>query len=281
MLFVIMEIGTLSNRKMKFNIKPSLPDKRDYIYRSDNTKVLRETVDLRQWDTIIESQGSLSSCSSNAITNAYELCVNRNYSEYFTHLSRLFIYYNTRLDYGSIEDDDGMFLRDGLKTIQKVGVCSEELWPYDTEKFNVRPSDECYNDAEKRKILSYEKLISVYYISEVLNNNKPVVFGMTIYDSFMDLNEHISTVSFPSRKEKTIGGHAMCMVGYDLNRGLFLAKNSFGPNWGDNGYCWIPFDYIMREGYDIWTFNISNQQGDSNVFSQTLPPLLSQETILL
>jgi C1A family cysteine protease len=264
---------------MKFNIKPSLPDERDYIYRSDNTEVLRESVDLREWDTIVESQYDLGSCSANAITNAYELCVNRMYPEYFTHLSRLFIYYNTRAEYGDIQKDDGMFLRDGLKSLAKFGVCSEELWPYDVQKFDDRPTDDCYEDAKKRKILKYQKLISIYYITEVLNRNKPVVFGMEIYESFMDLNERISTVNIPSRKEKSLGGHAMCMVGYDLEKRLFLAKNSFGSTWGDKGYCWIPFDYIRQEGYDIWTFDIPNQTGDSNVLS--LLPQLPQKTLLL
>lgn len=255
---------------MKFNIKPSHPDERDYIYKNDSTEVLRESVDLREWDTIVESQDDLGSCAANAITNAYELCVNRNYPEYFTHLSRLFIYYNTRSEYGDIQKDDGMFLKDGMKSLSKYGVCSEELWPYDTSKFDTKPTEESYEDATKRKILKYQKLISTYYITEVLNNNKPVVFGMTIYDSFMDLNERISTVNFPSRKENSLGGHAMCMVGYDLKKRLFLAKNSFGPSWGDNGYCWIPFDYLKQEGYDIWTFDIPNQKGDSNVLSKTL-----------
>jgi C1A family cysteine protease len=266
---------------MKFNTKPSLPDDRDYIYRGDGTKDLRDFVDLREWDTIVESQDSLSSCSANALTNAYELCVNRNHPEHFTHLSRLFIYYTTREEYGGIEDDDGMFLRDGLKSLAKFGVCSEELWPYDIDKFAEKPTEECYRDAEKRKILKYQKLISIYYMTQVLNNNKPIVFGMQIYESFMDLNERISTVYFPSRNEKSLGGHAMCMVGYDLEKKLFLAKNSFGTAWGDNGYCQIPFDYIIQEGYDIWTFDIPDQTGEQNVLPETLPlPLLPQEALL-
>jgi C1A family cysteine protease len=264
---------------MNFNIKPSLPDERDYIYRSNSTKVVRESVDLRKWDTIVESQDSLGSCSSNAITNAYELCVNHKYPEYFTHLSRLFIYYNTRAEYGSITEDEGMFLRDGLKSLAKFGVCAESLWPYDLDKFDDRPTEQCYEDAKKRKIFKYEKLISIYYIIQVLNDNKPVVFGMEIYDSFMDLNERISTVNFPSRKENSLGGHAMCMVGYDLDKRLFLAKNSFGTSWGDNGYCWIPFEYINQEGYDIWTFDIANQTGEPNVLYTTLP-LLPQKILL-
>jgi C1A family cysteine protease len=265
---------------MNFNIKPSLPDDRDYIYRNDSTEVLRESVDLREWDTIVESQDSLGSCASNAITNAYELCVNRMYPEYFTHLSRLFVYYNTRVEYGNIQEDEGMFLRDGMKSLEKFGVCAESLWPYDIEKFDDTPSEESYEDAKKRKVIKYQKLISTYYITQVLNNNKPVVFGMEIYESFMNLNDRISTVSFPSRKEKSLGGHGMCMVGYNLKERLFLAKNSFGASWGDNGYCWIPFDYINQEGYDIWTFDLPNQTGEPTVLPQTLPLLPPQEILL-
>jgi C1A family cysteine protease len=102
---------------------------------------------------------------------------------------------------------------------------------------------------------------------------------MEIYESFMHLNERISTVNFPGRKEKSLGGHAMCMVGYDLKRRLFLAKNNFGPHWGSDGYCWIPFDYIRQEGYDIWTFDVSTQKGEPNVLPQTIP-LLPQEALL-
>lgn len=258
---------------MNFNFIPSLPDQRDYIYQSDNAKVLREYVDLREWDTIIESQGTLGSCSSNALTNAYELLVNQLYPQYLKHLSRLFIYYNTRAEYGNITEDSGMYLRDGLKSLSKFGVCSEDLWPYDIEKFDDRPTEACYEDAKKRKILKYQKLISIYYITQVLNNNKPVVFGMEIYDSFMDLDERISTVFFPSKKEKSLGGHTMCMIGYNSQKRLFLAKNSFGTSWGDKGYCWIPFDYIRQEGYDIWTFDITNQSGETNVLSEVLSPI--------
>jgi C1A family cysteine protease len=184
------------------------------------------------------------------------------------------------VEHGIVEEDEGMFLRDGMKSLAKFGVCAESLWPYDITKFTERPTEESYKDAEKRKIIKYQKLISTYYIIEVLNNNKPVVFGMEIYDSFMDLNESISTVNFPSRREISLGGHAMCMVGYDLKKRLFLAKNSFGSTWGDNGYCWIPFDYLRQEGYDIWTFDIPTQTGEPNVLSEPLLPILSQKTLL-
>lgn len=243
---------------LKYKIRKSLSSDQDLIYRSDNKSCIDQIVDLREWDSIVESQGTLSSCTSSAITSAYELMLNQFGSEFYYELSDLFIYYNSRLEEGTIDQDVGIFLKTGMMVLKKYGVCLESLWPYDLSKWNSKPSDESYADAEKRKILKYQKVISTYYITEVLSNNKPVVFGMEIYESFMELNNRISTVSFPSRKEKSLGGHAMCMVGYDLEKRLFLAKNSFGIAWGMDGYCWIPFDYLKQEGYDAWIFDIPN-----------------------
>lgn len=145
---------------MKFNFKPSLPDLRDHIYRSDSAEVLREIVDFREKDTIVESQGTLGSCSSNALTNAYEISVNFQYPDKLKQLSRLFIYYNTREMNGNVLEDNGIFLRDGLKSLSKYGVCTEELWPYEIDKFDDKPTEQCYDDAIKRKIVGYQKLIN-------------------------------------------------------------------------------------------------------------------------
>ena len=252
---------------LKFRIRKSSLSDGDIIYRSDNSKSLRPIVDLREWDTIIENQGSLGSCTGTAITSAYELIVKQLYPEQYVELSDLFVYYNARLEEGTVNDDVGVYLRNALKVLQKYGVCAETLWPYEIEKWDDKPSDVAYEDAKKRTISRYQRLISTYYLTEVLNDNKPIVFGMEIFESFMDLNDRISTVPFPSRKEKSLGGHSMCMVGYDLEKRLFLAKNSFGIDWGIEGYCWVPFDYLKQEGYDFWTFDINPHLGDSNVLS--------------
>lgn len=254
---------------LRFRFKKSPSSSEDFIYRNDTSKSIRQIVDLRTWDSIVEDQQSLNSCTGTAITSAYELMVKILYPNEYVELSDLFVYYNARLEEGTEDRDIGVFLKNGIKVLKKYGVCAESLCPYDLEKWDDLPSEVAYKDAQNRKILQYEKLISTYYLIEVLNDNKPIVFGMEIYESFMDLNDRISTVTFPSRKERSLGGHAMCMVGYDLEKRLFLAKNSFGPNWGMDGYCWIPFDYLKQEGYDFWTFDITPQSGDSNVLLRT------------
>lgn len=251
---------------LRFKVRKSLSSDQDLVYRSDNTSCISQIVDLREWDSIVENQESLSSCTSSAITSAYEIMLTQSSPDLYVELSDLFIYYNSRLEEGTVEQDVGIFLKTGMVVLKKYGVCVESLWPYNLTKWDDKPPEDAYADAEKRKITKYQKIISTYYVTEVLSNNKPVVFGMEIYDSFMELNNRISTVPFPSRKEKSLGGHAMCMVGYDLEKRLFLAKNSFGTGWGIGGYCWIPFDYLKQEGYDAWIFDIPNfkSSGDQN-----------------
>lgn len=241
--------------KLLFKVRPSLPDNRDYVYeRSD--KPLRDAVDLREWASLVEDQSQLGSCSGNAVANAYELLVKKEKPDIFVELSRLFIYYNTRLLEGSLGTDAGATLRGSMKAAEKFGLCKESLWPYHIDEFDTKPTEECYADAKHRTIKNYQRIANVGDMLDALNNEKPVVFGVDVFEGFMYLNKDESTVYVPMYRSESLGAHAMSMEGYDLSKGVFLAKNSFGTNWGDQGYCWIPFEYISLYGFDMWIFDI-------------------------
>ena len=215
---------------------------------------------MSEWDSVIEDQGDLGSCQGNAITNAYELQVRFLYPDKFTELSRLFVYYNSRLLDNAIMEDAGAYIRDGMKAVQKYGICSELLWPYDITKFRVRPTDECYKDGLSRTITQYQSLRTIDEVLSALNDNKPVVIGITVYDSFDRVSKYNPVISLPKPNElNTGGGHAMTIIGYDIPKQRLLVKNSFGKDWGDNGYAWLPFDYAEQEGFEKWVFDISDQ----------------------
>lgn len=237
---------------------PSLKDKRDYRYSQSKTE-LRNSVDLREWDSAVDDQKSTGSCVGNAIVNAYELMVRRLYPAQFIDLSRLFVYYNSRLFDNSIREDVGTYVRDGIRSAARYGICAENLWPYVETKFNFQPGPACYVDATQRIITRYETLYTLRDLLEVLNDNRPVVVGMTVYAAFMDLNAANPVVPMPSPGEPSIGSHAVVLVGYDFPTQLFLVKNSFGPAWGDQGYFWMPFEYMRTEVFEKWCFDISSQ----------------------
>jgi C1A family cysteine protease len=240
-------------------------DPRDYNYKP-STIALREAVTLREWDSRVEDQNEASSCVGNAVCNAYELLLKKKSPDLFKELSRLFVYYNARKEDGlTVMSDEGTYVRSALRGLQSHGVCSEVIWPYDITKVNVEPSAEAYAAALDYKIAAYYRLRTINQICDALNNEYPVPYGMEIFDRFYDVDASNPIVNMPYGSEENLGGHAMCLIGYDLAKKLFLAKNSFGTDWGDQGYCWVPFNYIRDYGYDIWVFDISTSQSLSDI----------------
>jgi C1A family cysteine protease len=241
--------------KLRFRLKPSDFDARDYPYILSNIP-LRESIDLRHFDNRIDDQYDLGSCSANALVNAYEMLLKIDYPNSFIDLSRLFLYYNTRSVEGTVDVDSGAFLRDAIYAVKKYGLCDESLWPYRIDKFKQKPSIECYTDAEKRNIKNYRLISNIDQMMDALNNDLPVIFGMAVYEGFVYVDSLNPVVRIPHSNEHSIGGHAMVLVGYDKATERFIAKNSFGKDWGDKGYCYIPFEYARNELYDSWVFDV-------------------------
>lgn len=240
---------------MTYQLRSDNRDWRDFAYTPTGAQI-SETVDLRKYASPVEEQGHLGSCVANAVVGAYELLLNKEYPAQFINLSRLFIYYNARLLENNVNDDVGIYVRDGIKSVKTYGVCNEILWPYNIDDFAKRPSSEAYDDAMHRNIKNYYRLVGIHDILDALNSGKPVIFGMKVYNVFDKLQEYGCVLSSPSKDEEPIGGHAMCLVGYDLQNKLVLARNSFGEHWCIHGYCWITFDYIETETLDSWIFDI-------------------------
>jgi C1A family cysteine protease len=218
-----------------------------------------DRVDIRNFDSDVDNQWELGSCSANALVNAYENMTRQIKPTQFVELSRLFVYYNTRFLFGNVLDDKGAYLRDAIKAVRSYGICTEEVWPYRIDYFDDRPTDEAYNDAKTRTLTNYRKIESIESALNALANSKPIIFGIEIFNIFMDLTKETSTLRNPKPFSDSLGAHAMTLVGYDIPNKLFTAKNSFGKSWGDNGYCYIPFSYLEQYGYDMWVFDIDLQ----------------------
>lgn len=239
----------------EFRVKPSVHDARDIRYTAAKIEV-RPTVDLREWASRVEDQGYLGSCVGNAITDCYEIQINRLYPAEFEELSRLFVYYNSRVFTGTTDIDAGTTIRDGLRGLKQYGVCCETLWPYTIANFATEPSAEAYADAIKRIIPKYEKTSGNTDIMEVVNNDKPVVLGILVFSDFLLVDKDNPVVPMPKDSDIDVSGHAVSVVGYNLNDRQFLIKNSYGKSWGDNGYGWLPFEYVDMYSFENWYFDI-------------------------
>ena len=235
-------------------------DNRDLFYKNIRKPDIKlpDKVDLISKCSPVDNQGTLGSCTANALVGSLEFCEGINYTpEDFFQVSRLFIYYNERKLEGTIQEDSGAMLRDGIKTLASNGYCHEYLCPYNIENFTDEPSKEAYSDAVNHKIISYHRINGLTEMLQCLAEGYPVVFGIKVFESF-ETDEVKETGVVPMAneyEEQCLGGHAVCAVGYDLKQKIILVRNSWGSEWGMEGYFTLPFEYIDKYANDLWTIH--------------------------
>lgn len=241
--------------KRQYHLKRDSYDPRDYQFTARAGLVVPKSVDLSAKCSAVEDQGELGSCTGNAIVGAMEYLENLN-NEKFVDLSRLFVYYNERYIEGTVKSDSGAEIRDGIKSVAQWGVCTEALCPYVISKFRSRPTAAAFHDAYARRSVTYSRVSqTVLALTQCLASGFPVVVGIQVYASFeSDAVAKSGKVPMPAPKEQLLGGHAVLVVGYDLNTKLFKVRNSWGDAWGDHGYFYLPFDYLTHTALssDFW-----------------------------
>lgn len=241
--------------KRRYQWKPDLPDHRDYLYAASAGSVLPQAVDLRSKCSPVEDQGQIGSCTANALAGAMEF-LHRNYENDAADFSRLFIYYNERAMEGTVAQDAGAMIRDGVKSLANLGVCREPEWPYVIAKFKSKPPKKCYADAMATKIATYTRLTKLDDMLHCLADGFPFVFGFTVYDGFESAQvAKTGMLNMPAKGEKVLGGHAVMAVGYDQATKRLIVRNSWGARWGLAGYFTMPFDYVASRSLsdDFWT----------------------------
>jgi C1A family cysteine protease len=250
--------GSLATRPVqRFGWLPDLPDARDYLYSAPEAVLsqLPTKVDLRPKMPPVYDQGQLGSCTANAIAAAFEFDQLAQRQPDFMP-SRLFIYYNERAIEGTLDSDSGAMIRDGIKSVAKVGVCDETTWPYDISQFTEKPPRAAYTEAKGHQATVYRRVLgSLHQMQGCLASGYPFVFGFSVYESF-EGPEVAATgqVPLPPRTEKLIGGHAVLAVGYDDSIQSFIVRNSWGKSWGIKGYCTMPYAYLTdpQLARDFW-----------------------------
>ncbi|MBN2825997.1 MAG: hypothetical protein JXQ76_11770 [Campylobacterales bacterium] len=243
-----------------YNYKKPNDDVKKYVKKSNQKRDLPKRVDLRSLMTPIENQGETNSCVANAVAGAYEYLAKQHLQRDYD-VSRMFIYYNARYleadDENDIEDE-GSYIQRAIEGLQEYGACSEEMYPYDEELVNEEPYQEAYDEAGEFLVEDTQLVetdLSTW--KQCLADGNPIIFALNLFQSF-DKQPKKGVIPKPSSKESNRGAHgahAMLAVGYsDVDR-VFIVRNSWGERWGDSGYCYIPYDYLMDEEHnhgDSW-----------------------------
>lgn len=245
----------------KYGWFPSLPDFRDFKYRDQLPVIKKPPMVVDLISTPVQEQGKLGSCTFNAITTAIENVEMTHEHSNLPEYSRLFGYYSYRKTIGAVHEDSGANIRESIKVIQKKGICLETCWPYVEAKFKDEPPAECWEDAEQHKIKEYYSLGTLNDMLSCIATGFGFVFGIAIYESFeTDQVSSTGIVPMPGSKERFLGGHAIFATGYNQHIKMFKIQNSWGANWGQDGFFWLPFDYVTNPNmamdfYTIRTFS--------------------------
>ena len=263
-----------------------LPDFRDYSPEHEKIKPLLKKlnvlstpaslpvkIDLRAWCAPIEDQGALGSCTANAGVGMIEFYEKKAYGVWLD-ASRLFLYKATRNLLGWT-GDTGAYLRTTMGAMALFGVPPEKYWPYKIASFDAEPTAFLYAFAQSFQAINYYRLDPVgttptnllNQIKTNLAGNLPSMFGFTVYDSISQANgTGKGKIPFPCPTDKVAGGHAIMAIGYDdtlaikntnggkTTTGALLIRNSWGTSWGDVGYGWLPYEYVLKGlAVDWWT----------------------------
>jgi len=246
---------------------------------------LPTSVSLVNWFSPVEDQGQLGSCTANAGVGMVEYFERRAFGKH-TDASRLFLYKATR-NLMKETGDTGAFLRTTMGAMVLFGLPPEEYWPYNEADFDNEPTAFCYAFAQNYQAISYYRLDPpgtkatdlLNQIRVNLSAGLPSMFGFTVYSSIEQADASGGKIPYPTKGDKILGGHAIVVAGYDdkmkiknttagakETTGAFLIRNSWGTGWGDNGYGWLPYDYVIKGLADDWWSLLKNEWVDSGNF---------------
>jgi C1A family cysteine protease len=273
---------------------PPTPDLRDYTKHNVNiepfnlelgirnsNKKSPTAVDLRKWCSPVENQGTIGSCTAHAAAGIVEYYEKRAFNKHI-EVSRLFLYKTTR-NLMQVRGDVGGWLRCTMGALVLCGVPAEKYWPYKVADYDKEPDAFVYSLADNYETLKYfcHDPLSYAKASEskawtirqsVLDSVKkyleagiPSMFGFWGFPSF-ESSDVKGGIPYPSEGEYAEWGHAIMAVGYDDTKkitntksnkqttGALLIRNSWGKEWGDKGYGWLPYEYVLNNlALDFWS----------------------------
>lgn len=240
-----------------YNYKFQKVDHRDIAFTPSIFSISPSTsyciTDNPSYTCPIFDQGALGSCLANALKAAMYIG-----SQGKVDLSRLQLYMCSRaIDGLSLTSDTGDTVRGGMKAISKYGVCKESIWPYVINNFaRLAPSSAFVSTYKLNNYIYTAIQQDLSHLKTSLSLNLPIVTGILVYASFESTSAtKTGIIPMPNTKTETIlGGHAILLVGYNDTTQYFKFQNSWGSGWGDKGYGYIPYNYILNTGLtnDIW-----------------------------
>jgi C1A family cysteine protease len=164
-----------------------------------------------------------------------------------------------------IKGCQGAYTGEALEHMKTKGLLQLSKFSYNENSCSKKPTGAQLQEATRHKIRGYNRLtktgrnydVDLEAVKQNIAQGAPVIIAAKVPNSFQDMMG--KKVWKPNSSEKRnvnkLGGHAMCLIGYDDTRKQFEIQNSWGTQWGDKGFVFVSyadFKIFCREAYGIF-----------------------------
>lgn len=231
----------------------------------DNTKnPLPESANLQKFAPEVGNQGQQGSCvawSSAYAARSILEAARSGQAGNQVRFSPSFLYNQIGLD-----GCDGSYIERAMEFMTRQGSVPYADFPYSDKDCSNQPDQRLMQEAGQYKMRGFNRLsdgdrtdkLDLTALKQHLAQGAPVAIGMMVGPSFMQemMGKDLWQPSGDDASMQGFGGHALCVVGYDDAKygGSFLLMNSWGPQWGTNGFAWVQypvFRHFVKEAYGL------------------------------
>jgi len=232
---------------------PDPHDSRDIPLSSflDNSKPYPTLIDYRGYTHTPSDQMKIGTCVAFGCVRGVKETLDYMHGEW-SMLSPLWLYDQCkRID--GFPYMDGTTIRAAMKILAQKGCAPEALLPYDDGYYFGKYDKEIerifWSDTRPFRIKTYARLHNIEEMNRCLAQHGPFAIGTLVTDSYEKVDSSgVIGLGYTS----IMGGHCVAIVGTDVKEERFILMNSWGTNWGDRGFGYMPWDYWSVFGLDAW-----------------------------
>ncbi len=244
------------------------------------------SVDLRRFCPPVRFQGGFNTCSAHVVAGLVEFFEKKAFGAAVS-ASRLFLYKATK-NLLQAQGTSGVYIRQTMGALKLIGVPPEKYWPYpdpgtlqaprtSDARLDEEPPAFCYAVAADYRAVAYYRLDQqgrggpqedvLMRAKAHLASSIPVGFGFPLHSAAVQQSMKTGAFPYPAPADPQVGNHAVIAVGYDdelsidntssgghATKGALLIQNSWSTGWGQAGYGWLPYEYVLAgAARDFWT----------------------------
>lgn len=220
---------------------------------------VKDAIDMRKFFSPVRDQDNLGACTSFAVAAMYEALMNMRSDSHDAVMSPAYLYYHTNIANGRARGGSNFY--EQLEALAQRGICFDNLHRYDPANPALQPTPQADADAATHRLLKARQIAlssdpdktaaikaNHSLITSALSEGYPVGISLRVFDNF---GSNGAFVIHPEETPDAVeeNRHAMVIAGYSEEGSFYIVRNSWGPDFGEDGYCYIPMAYIDDSDY--------------------------------